>query len=287
LMSCGIPAVTLAGERHDWEKLLAKADKLRTYGPLVMHWYSLLKPVLQRFLHTFDQPTAASTSLFWSRIAHHHDEGSGSLYLSGWLTAFCFFDREGVPLARTEETWSSAPDGNANILQLDGVHYPRIHMNQIPPAYASVPVLLINPMDNGKLIKTTIVAGCVGTKILHSGLTSAEHDGMYDTVEPASGWWMFEDSDQTESSGKPGGTTSRDKSSPGSGKGSSGSQTNTRRDSSTDTGRPENGDRRCTSKRAGNILASFFSVCRRSKVTRSGNKNLTSDRHYDCKPSCS
>ena len=31
-LMCGIPTVTLLGEREDWEVLLSRVDKLRTFG---------------------------------------------------------------------------------------------------------------------------------------------------------------------------------------------------------------------------------------------------------------
>src|ERR1700709_202016 len=42
-LRCGIPSVTLLGEREDWEKLLDKIDKISTFGEEPTQFSSLLK----------------------------------------------------------------------------------------------------------------------------------------------------------------------------------------------------------------------------------------------------
>lgn len=99
---CGIPAVTLLGDRDDWEKIRTKARDLLKYdkGGQMANWYRLLNPVLERFVRTFDTEEEGHYSrkdrdYFWQRIANVHVGGSGPTWLSGWITAFCFFDSEG------------------------------------------------------------------------------------------------------------------------------------------------------------------------------------------------
>jgi hypothetical protein len=59
------------------------------------------------------------------------------------------------------------------------VWVPQIEMQDIPPTYGEVDVELD---DNGVESHTTMVAGCVGYKILGE---------KRDTVAPYTGWWIF------------------------------------------------------------------------------------------------
>ena len=97
VLLCGIPRVTLLGEKNDWEQIVHRIEKLKEYGPETTAWYRLLKPVVTRFARSFDEGEADSTDNreFWNRVAHWQGGGSGPSYLSGWITAFCAFDDKG------------------------------------------------------------------------------------------------------------------------------------------------------------------------------------------------
>jgi len=82
---CGLPSVTLLGVRGDWVKLEEKLERLPTFGEEVEQWYLLLKPVLRRFVKSFDEPESRDTIDFWQKIAHYYNGGSGPTYLSGKL----------------------------------------------------------------------------------------------------------------------------------------------------------------------------------------------------------
>jgi hypothetical protein len=94
-ITCGIPRVTLDGERADWEEILHRAKKLGEYGSEPAAWYKLLEPVLTRFVCAFDAPDAQENLDFWQKVADYRNGGSGPTYLSGWITAFCVFGSEG------------------------------------------------------------------------------------------------------------------------------------------------------------------------------------------------
>jgi len=106
-LMCGIPHVTLLGEKDDWEQIVRRIEKLKEYGPETTAWYRLLKPVVTRFARAFDEGVADSADNrdFWNRVAHRQGGGSGPTYLSGWITAFCAFDDKGKwlggPLVRS------------------------------------------------------------------------------------------------------------------------------------------------------------------------------------------
>ena len=92
---CGIPRVTLEGEKKDWELLLHKLEKLKEYGVQTTAWYHLLVPIISQFVKAFDDPDGKENVDFWQRVAHYHGGGSGPTWLSGWITAFCVFDAKG------------------------------------------------------------------------------------------------------------------------------------------------------------------------------------------------
>ncbi|KAF8460767.1 hypothetical protein BDZ91DRAFT_639141, partial [Kalaharituber pfeilii] len=95
---CGIPSVTLHGEKADWAVLLAKIEKLKEYGITTTMWYHMLEPVLSRFVRTFDDPDGEWNRVFWSRAATTEtpDPMCGApTYVTGWLTAFMPFSNDG------------------------------------------------------------------------------------------------------------------------------------------------------------------------------------------------
>lgn len=51
---CGLPSVTLLGNKADWELILARLEKLKEYGEEPTQFHNLLKPVLLRFVRSFE-----------------------------------------------------------------------------------------------------------------------------------------------------------------------------------------------------------------------------------------
>lgn len=80
---CGLPSVTLLGQKSDWEEILTRAERLKTFGEEPTMFYGLLKPVLTRFVQAFDDPNSEDIRDFWQKIAHYSGGGSGPTYLSG------------------------------------------------------------------------------------------------------------------------------------------------------------------------------------------------------------
>lgn len=190
-LCCGLPAVTLLGEKSDWQKLLTRIEKLPSFDTQTQEWYGLLRPVLTRFVNSFDQPESEANKDFWQKIAHYSGGGSGPTYLSGWITAFCYFDAKGKPLY-SEKAFKSVKGYRGKQLgelELDGVPYHRVDTLDLPPGYAEVDVKLD---DNGKMFETIMVAGLVGIHVSSSGKETEEHSGKDDTMQPVAGWWLFE-----------------------------------------------------------------------------------------------
>jgi hypothetical protein len=196
-LGCGLPSVTLLGTKADWEDILARLDKLASFGKQPEQWCQLLRPVLKRFVSTFKSPQSKETKDFWQSIANYPSGGSGPQYLSGWITAFCFWDGNGNSLYAPN---GIPPQGLATTDQkprlcLDDVLYHRIESTDIPPGYALVPV----KVEDEKIIYDThMIAGSVGISLSSSGgvMKSPRGKGAgavgLDTMQPASGWWIFE-----------------------------------------------------------------------------------------------
>lgn len=208
MLLCGIPSVTLLGDKADWASIRQRLDKLPHFGSEAKQFAHLLVPVLDFFVRTFGEPEAPEVVEFWSKIAHEETNGSGPTYLSGWLTAFCFWDADGKSMYNGDHTIA---DGGCEI---GGAKYSKMDMDNIPAGYASVPVTVD---DNGHEIKTRMVAGSVGIAVSTSGDkldTSWTHRRLYkppfgkatytpvkpevgeetgpDSLQPVAGWWTYE-----------------------------------------------------------------------------------------------
>ncbi|KAL8923614.1 MAG: hypothetical protein Q9208_004561 [Pyrenodesmia sp. 3 TL-2023] len=184
------PSVTLLGNKEDWELILTRLEKLKEYGEEPTQFCNLLQPVVSRFVGSFDNPTADETTGFWQRIAHYSSGGSGPSYYSGWITAFCFWDKDGKSMYRPHHSPDRVADDHetwykSRALKLDGMVYHWIESDDVPPGYSSVPVKVD---DNGDEFQATMIAGSVATRY-----SSSQGDGdNLDTIQPESGWWMFE-----------------------------------------------------------------------------------------------
>lgn len=176
---CGIPSVTLLGEKSDWEKICKRLEKLPTFGKEPNQWYHLLKPVLSRFVRTFDSQDD-EISDFWARMINR-ETGSGIDRVSGWLSAFCFWNEDSQLLCR--------PPRADHALRLDGQAYGYFDMEDMPHGYATVPVICD---DNGYKFDAVMLAGFVGIKCTSSGGTTLAGQVGLDTMQAESGWLMYE-----------------------------------------------------------------------------------------------
>ncbi|KAJ7212612.1 hypothetical protein GGX14DRAFT_564364 [Mycena pura] len=208
---CGIPRVTLEGERTDWVNIRDRLEKLKEYGIETTAWYHLLRPVISRFIAAFDKPASPYNVDFWQRVAHYEPGGSGvGDHYTGWITAFAVFNKEGRwmghPLNMTAmsaaapetlsatEFWETygGPDMHFD-LTLDGTPFHPVGSRSIPPGYAEVDVKLVDYDEHpaGKEYDCTMVAGTVGISVCSSGDRALSASGANDVVRPLVGWWLF------------------------------------------------------------------------------------------------
>ncbi|MCJ1468419.1 hypothetical protein MMC07_007047 [Pseudocyphellaria aurata] len=185
---CGFPSVTLLGERSDWEEILRKVQALTKYGEQPTEWSRLLIPIIDNMITSFDRPDSQLTKDFWLRTCHSAGGSMSPATLSGWLTAFCFWDESGVRIKSFSEKQLSRLSPDRKRLILNEIEYPLISPEAIPKGVVMVPVT-VQDHRAGLKYKTTMVAGSVG-------MTATAVDGGEDltTVQPRSGWWMLEDS---------------------------------------------------------------------------------------------
>ncbi len=222
-LMCGIPSVTLLGVQADWQEILHRLEKLPNLGAEATQFYNLLKPVLSRFVRSFDCPDSSETKDFWQKIADRSAGGSGPPYLSGWITAFCFWDQDGKSMYAPNGIPPSGPVNtqsrgrNAGCC-LDNTFYHCVKIKNVPSGHSSVPVKV---NDNGVFYETIMVAGSMGIRIKSTGealddtsthanssnhirdrygkVIHVEHhpenpqgEPGLDSLQPESGWFMFE-----------------------------------------------------------------------------------------------
>lgn len=195
VLGCGIPRVTLEGEKSDWTNILDRLEKLKEFGPKTNAWYRLLRPILLRFIKAFDRPDSKENLDFWSQVAHYESFGSGTTWLSGWITAFMVFDEKGL--------WTPDKSDQDSELTIDGVSYPLLDSDEIPAGYAQVDVTLQREVG-GVEHPTSLVGGMVGTRVCSSGDKTLSDAGERDSARPALAWWWVMKKDppaEEESSG--------------------------------------------------------------------------------------
>jgi hypothetical protein len=218
---CGLPEVTLEGNKDDWADMYERLDKLKEYGPQTIAWYHLLKPVLRAFVRAFDDPHGEANIDFWSHVAHYESGGSGPRFLCGWITAFCMWDAEGewqglpfkedllpdevtstpadvLSLSAAEFAQKYQDTRPPRLLVLEGPTEVTLHKidgavyhaaTSVPSGFAEVDVLV---EENGETVECSMLAGSVG-------MTVGEER---DCVQPVSGWWIYSKSKKTEDTGR-------------------------------------------------------------------------------------
>ena len=186
VLKCGLPSVTLLGQKGDWKQLYTRLDKLETFGKEASHFAQGLRPVIARFIRSFDDPQAQEVIDFWQCIAHESGGGSGPTWYSGWITAFCHWTATGTLIERKEDGFDDSDDDDdfledisvepfdrmtpAGIktksqprkrgLQLDGITYPKIDCQDVPRNFTTLPVEITGDFEGD--MTATMIAGVVG-----------------------------------------------------------------------------------------------------------------------------
>jgi hypothetical protein len=128
----GIPSVTLLGTKTDWAIVLEKLDLLKQFGEEPTTYSRMLRPILSRFVATFEKPNDPDIRLFWSDIVTvtpRQKFCNTTDLVTGWINAFHHWDGAGSLVTKAEATSSEA-------VQLDGITYPWTHRRNLPTSYS-------------------------------------------------------------------------------------------------------------------------------------------------------
>jgi hypothetical protein len=159
---CGLPSITLLGEKADWESLLAKLDRLPEFGHEPASYSNQLRPILKRFIASFEEPDSEETRAFWNTVVHAEATdgrlcGAPPFYLSGWLMGFLFWDDKG------DRLWMSLRDHPQSV-PLDGVVYGRLSIEDLPVGYAQAPLKMLD-FGGMQEFPAQIIAGNMAKRI--------------------------------------------------------------------------------------------------------------------------
>ena len=163
---CGLPSITLLGSIDDWKLLRGKVDRLLEFDTkdgLMKKWLELLTVVLDEFVET---KSGVDNMEFWDRICHYSGGGSGPTYLSGWITTFGVFDKDG----KWQGNERNAEGEFGEAIKTD---WPVIDVQDIPSGATAVPVLID---DNGTQYDGHMLAGHFA------------YDGNDTIVQPRADW---------------------------------------------------------------------------------------------------
>ncbi|KAK0705603.1 hypothetical protein B0H67DRAFT_546721 [Lasiosphaeris hirsuta] len=196
-ITCGIPSVTLLGDRVDWAKLQARIERIPNLGGEAVEFHRLLRPIAHHMVLSFDEPTSDAVLKFWRAIAswerpNYQMSGGPSRYLSGWITAFCFWTAKGHR--------NHGIEGEEAVRSLDGVQYLPLEPDAKVAGWAGVPVK-VTLVDTGEERMCRMVAGSVGMKPGKHADLALEPDAPpaslgLDAVQPYIGWWIFQEKDR-------------------------------------------------------------------------------------------
>ena len=177
----GFKAVKLLGGLHDWQELLSKVKYLQIYHADCRPWSILLQTVVANIIGTFHDPASQQVKDFWNGAAAITCTNGGRTkeYLSGWITAFLYWDKRGFRTKNIAEDW----DCEIRVGSRSGaMGFPVVTTKDLPSGVVAVPI-------NIKSWKTrtghdvTLIGGAFGMEITDK-LT---------IVQPRSGWVMFEE----------------------------------------------------------------------------------------------
>jgi len=152
---CGIPKITLEGTVDDWRDIQQRLSKLKSYD--LDNWVDkMLQPILDQFVRAKQGDVDEE---FWNSIVKVKIVGCGSTDVSGWITAFNVFDKNGKWVANTPK----------------GQRWPQMDIKSIVSGIVEVDVTIDY---NGKIYKTVMFAGHMAKEVLPDGYT----------LQPKIGW---------------------------------------------------------------------------------------------------
>ncbi|KAF5632745.1 hypothetical protein F52700_6282 [Fusarium sp. NRRL 52700] len=228
MMVCGIPSVTLLGEREDWVKLGEKVETLKEFGGEAVGFAERLRPIMKRFVSSWDIGTDGGEGdgerkLFWEQIVRAKKkwscgEGASEWDVSGWITGFMHWNRDGKVRGVYEDWWDNWDDEeeeesaekvkkeekaeeevqmgifpNDWTVTIDGQSYVPCTLSDISIGYAKAPLTMKNYPSEGVDTQAYLVAGNVGVEKRNTP------GGIM--AQPVSGWFVYAGVDANYSAG--------------------------------------------------------------------------------------
>lgn len=191
-ITCGIPAVTLLGEREDWVRLLDKIDRLKELGKEPAAYARNLRPILRRFVRTWDEPESDDIKNFWTQIVRANKQfscgGPPEYDVSGWILGFLYWNSEGDVISDPKVFFPNGERPPKEFVQLDGVVYLRHALDRLPVGYAKVPLKMLDYPKGGQDTMSYLLAGNVGMK---REKPEGGALGEFIKVQPLSAWFMY------------------------------------------------------------------------------------------------
>ncbi|POR32360.1 Uncharacterized protein TPAR_07420 [Tolypocladium paradoxum] len=186
---CGLPSVQLLGERRDWARLLGKLERLGEFGPEARAYARSLRPILRRFVQTWDEPASAEVRAFWRQIVRADSiptcgAGPVEYSISGWITGFLHWTADGSLRVPAGER----PREHEHATTLDGVAYAPAPLDQLPVGYARVPLKMLDYPKEGTNTMAYLLGGNVGV----AREAANGDEGRTGTLaQPLSAWFLY------------------------------------------------------------------------------------------------
>ncbi|KAF5238311.1 hypothetical protein FANTH_10343 [Fusarium anthophilum] len=219
MMVCGIPSVTLLGEKEDWVKLGDKVEMLKEFGDEAVGFAERLRPIMKRFVSSWDVEGEGEgdgeRKLFWEQIVRAKKkwscgEGPSEWDVSGWITGFMHWDRDGKVRGVYEDWYDNWDDEEEEAgekveevkkeeakeeevqmgifpndwsITIDGQSYIPCTLSDISIGYAKAPLTMKNYPSPGVDTQAYLVAGNVGVEKRNTP------GGVM--AQPVSGWFVY------------------------------------------------------------------------------------------------
>ncbi|PHH62457.1 hypothetical protein CDD81_7104 [Ophiocordyceps australis] len=185
---CGLPSVTLLGQKEDWVQLLQKLDHLADFGPQPAEYATVLRPILTRFVRTWEEGDSPEIKEFWLSIVRgRRRRRCGEVFdttVHGWITGFFFWGEDGRVLGSEDHRRRLGNTG----ARLDGIRYIPREVEALPISHANAPVH-VRFEETGAEMDVILMAGNIGIE------RKTVDDKV--TAKPLSGWFVYGPVDPT------------------------------------------------------------------------------------------
>jgi hypothetical protein len=129
---CGIPEITLQGEKEDWEQLKNRVEGILGRFDDVGFWTDHLYPILDQFIAATGQNKIDEE--FWKSL-YKIEGGSGGPFLSGWIRSlFPYISVEEFETKSSKFVKNPYIDWKEYAGPFSGIRY-----NQLPAGFTSTP----------------------------------------------------------------------------------------------------------------------------------------------------